>query len=340
QTIPIGVSLVTYANINCNNTSAGGATLSAAITGVNVIGNLQVQTGILNNGGFAINLANNRSFSVSNDATFNLFSTSGMVTVLGTGTKTFGSNSIVDYAGSSQTVSNESYGGLMLSGSGTKTLPATPVTVNSLAFNNSNGVLLNSDLTINNLLTLTSGNISTGSSTLTISSSGTVSRTSGHIIGNLKKNSFTGNKTFEVGTANGYTPVNLVATGNGDFTVRSVGTSHPNASGTNILQMYWTLTNGGLTSADLTFNYLDADVVGDENQYELGRYNGSWAFLSPITLNTTANTVSINGINSFSDWTLGEPGALPVELSSFTASVISSTVKLSWQTATEINNYG
>ncbi|MBK7501144.1 MAG: hypothetical protein IPI19_19260 [Ignavibacteriales bacterium] len=31
---------------------------------------------------------------------------------------------------------------------------------------------------------------------------------------------------------------------------------------------------------------------------------------------------------------------LPVELTSFTASVIGSKVKLNWQTATEINNYG
>ena len=31
---------------------------------------------------------------------------------------------------------------------------------------------------------------------------------------------------------------------------------------------------------------------------------------------------------------------LPVELSSFSASVIGSTVKLSWRTETEINNYG
>ena len=51
-------------------------------------------------------------------------------------------------------------------------------------------------------------------------------------------------------------------------------------------QMYWELTNGGLTSADLTFNYLDADVVGDETKYELGRYDGNWAFLSPFILNT------------------------------------------------------
>jgi hypothetical protein len=33
-------------------------------------------------------------------------------------------------------------------------------------------------------------------------------------------------------------------------------------------------------------------------------------------------------------------GPLPVELTSFTASVIGSKVKLNWQTATEINNYG
>jgi hypothetical protein len=82
-------------------------------------------------------------------------------------------------------------------------------------------------------------------------------------------------------------------------------------------------------------------VVGDENQYELGRYNGiSWDIISPISLNTTSNTAGIAGINSFSDWTLGEDGALPVELKSFTATTIGSKVRLNWNTATEINNYG
>ena len=58
------------------------------------------------------------------------------------------------------------------------------------------------------------------------------------------------------------------------LTVNAIPGAHPNAPGSNVLQMYWKLTNGGLTSADVTFNYLDADVVGDENKYELGRYNG------------------------------------------------------------------
>ncbi|MBP9580539.1 MAG: T9SS type A sorting domain-containing protein [Ignavibacterium sp.] len=108
--------------------------------------------------------------------------------------------------------------------------------------------------------------------------------------------------------------------------------------------MYWKLTNGGLTSTDLTFNYLDADVIGDETQYELSRYSSGWAF--PTGTNNTPdydfinNTVFISGISSFSDWTLGFPPALPVELSSFSAAIIGSTVKLNWKTATEINNYG
>ena len=44
--------------------------------------------------------------------------------------------------------------------------------------------------------------------------------------------------------------------------------------------MYWKLTNGGLTSADITFNYLDADVVGDEEQLCNWQYDGNWSFLA------------------------------------------------------------
>jgi hypothetical protein len=35
-----------------------------------------------------------------------------------------------------------------------------------------------------------------------------------------------------------------------------------------------------------------------------------------------------------------EPGPLPVELSSFTSSIIGNTINLKWETATEVNNYG
>gem|GEM_PF-983858 len=115
-----------YNNLIFNNTSNGGATLSADINTSNVTGNISVQSGILNNGGYAITL-NTMSFSVSNGASFNLSGTTTMAT--GTSTKTFGSSSTIDYNGTNQTVTSETYGNLTLSISGTKTLPATTTTV-------------------------------------------------------------------------------------------------------------------------------------------------------------------------------------------------------------------
>ena len=50
-----------------------------------------------------------------------------------------------------------------------------------------------------------------------------------------------------------------------------------------------------------------------------------------------------DGINDgypYLDWQNPDGTPMPVELSSFSATTIGSTVKLSWQTATEINNYG
>ena len=47
--------------------------------------------------------------------------------------------------------------------------------------------------------------------------------------------------------------------------------------------------------------------------------------------------LTVDGIRIATSWS---EAPLPVELTSFSASVIGSTVKLSWQTATEINNFG
>ena len=52
---------------------------------------------------------------------------------------------------------------------------------------------------------------------------------------------------------------------------------------------------------------------------------------------TTTPNASIDGIRVATEWS---QAPLPVELSSFSAATIGSTVKLNWQTATEVNNYG
>jgi hypothetical protein len=129
QTIPIGVSAVTYSNLTFNNTSPSGATPSAAITGTQITGNLIVQSGTFNNGGFAITLASAKNFSVVTDAAFNLTGNSTMITVSGGGTKNFAATSTVNYAGANQSVTAEAYGNLTLSGSGTKTMPVSTISI-------------------------------------------------------------------------------------------------------------------------------------------------------------------------------------------------------------------
>jgi hypothetical protein len=103
-----------------------GVTLDAAKT---INKNLTVASGaLLNNGGFAITMGSGRNFSVNSGATFVLTGTSGMVTVSGGGTKTFDPASTVNYGGTTQTVSSQTYGNLTI-GAGTKTF-TSPVTAN------------------------------------------------------------------------------------------------------------------------------------------------------------------------------------------------------------------
>jgi hypothetical protein len=222
-----------------------------------------------------------------------------------------------------------------------------PSSVKGLTINNSAGVTLSHNTSVNGVLNLNSGDLLTNSNTISLGTSitnlGTISNSSGKIVGNFSRwISNSASILFPVGTAPlKYTPVTLNnVVGSGTVNVSAFAGAHPNAPGANVLQMYWKLINGGITSTDLTFNYLDADVVGDETQYELGKYDGNWIFPSPTIIDYAANTVRINGINSFSDWTLGEPVALPVELSSFTALVKNNFVILNWTTQTEVNNYG
>ena len=81
-------------------------------------------------------------------------------------------------------------------------------TYNNLTFNNASGFLLDGDVTAGNNLTMTSGNITTGSNYLRLSS-GSLTRTSGTIIGRFQRNILltATNYLFPVGTATNYNPL-------------------------------------------------------------------------------------------------------------------------------------
>ncbi|MBS1794016.1 MAG: VCBS repeat-containing protein [Acidobacteria bacterium] len=207
-------------------------------------------------------------------------------------------------------------GQVLFNGAANQTVGGTAVpTFNDLTINNAAGVTFNTTANVNGILTLTNGNVSMGANTLALGTTGTVSRTSGHVIGKIAK-TFTGlgSFTYDVGTANGYSPVNVnVTAGTGTLTISAVQGLHPNVPDPmSAIARYWTLSGSGLTT-ELTFHYLQGDVIGDENTFNLIKINGGVVtdVYGPqfVTFDRTLNTALIHGIRSFSDWTLGT--ALP-----------------------------
>jgi hypothetical protein len=139
---------------------------------------------------------------------------------------------------------------------------------------------------------------------------------SNYVIGNLKKDfCATGLFDFPVGTNTGYSPVNVnITTLNTNPSSLSVkannGTavSNPPLNDATTLDRFWSLTETGALAANLLFNYLDADVDGNESNYRLIRIaNGGTPFsMAGSIVNTTNNTLSLNNVTEFSDWTGGE----------------------------------
>jgi hypothetical protein len=179
-------------------------------------------------------------------------------------------------------------------------------------------------------LTLTTGRVITNSNNLILSSgTATVTRTSGYVDGNLRKTfAATGTKTFEVGTANGYSPVDVNSTAGtfpANFTAKATQGAAPYVSGVNKLARYWTLTSPGVLTANLTFTYLATDVTGTVANYKfIKNSSGTLSTLNPTGTPTTTSAV-INGVSSFSDWTLAEatavqPGSLQFSSPTFSVS--------------------
>jgi DNA/RNA endonuclease G (NUC1) len=195
-----------------------------------------------------------------------------------------------------------------ISNAGTLTLASALSTIN---VNNANGVTLSSPVTFTaGTLSLSNGTVSTGANTLSIGANAGVSRTSGYVIGNLKKTfSAAASKVFEVGTANGYSPVTANATAGtfpADLTVVAIQAQQLNIAPTLALQRYWTLTAAGIT-ADLTFQYLAGDVQGNENIYKVYRVSGGTPVAFPAsTVDAVNHVATVTGIGSFSDWTVAE----------------------------------
>lgn len=172
--------------------------------------------------------------------------------------------------------------------------PATTAFNNLTVNKSSGGVTLSLDVTVNGLLTLTGGNITTGTTTapnpypytlITTTSCTTpsVSRpggSPGRIVGNLRKKIPTGSSiacTFEVGDSTKYTPIDVtfasVSGTEGSVTGATMPWStdgHPAVASIDIdpnlnVNRFWTLKNNTVTftSYEATFNFCSSTVTID-----------------------------------------------------------------------------
>jgi hypothetical protein len=134
----------------------------------------------------------------------------------------------------------------------------------------------------------------------------------GYVIGTTRKDFCSPSAfSFPIGSTNAYSPVSANVTAVGappaSLAIGATQSAHPLLSATNSLKRFWTIAENGDPTADIVFNYNDPlDIAGDEATYKLFRISGSTPTLVPgFVLNTSANTMSVSGISSFSDWAIG-----------------------------------
>ena len=283
---------------------------------------------------------------------------------MGVANLTFGSNATVDFCkiatSTTQTIDALTYANLTMSGTSPKTFAAGTLTVSgnftitstgtltqpsatSIVLNGTSSQAIPSQITtysnlsvcggaktmsanasVTGVLNLNCGIIQTGSNTLSVTSTGSVTRTSGWVFGNLRKFVATGSnvsRTFEIGDASNYSPIaatfNTVTTA-GDIvgTVASPITASPNygtmphiATANGYINKYWTLTNANSLAfnnytAAITFASGDVVAGATPATVTVNHYTNAWASYTPTY---TGNTDTVSGLTGLGTFTLVVP---------------------------------
>jgi hypothetical protein len=303
-----GTATTAFSNLTISNTAAA----VSANANFNVSGILTVSANAI--------LTPAAAVQINSSAPAGTITGSGTVQVTRTAATADYSN---QYKFTTNTLTN-----LTIEYNGTAAQIVSALTYGNLKINNSSGVTLAGTVTVGGTLTFTKGNITTGSSyTVAIASGGSVSRTSGHVVGNLRMYFGTEDlpaNTFHVGTATAYTPVTVDIDGTGgtagNLTATTAGTAHPNigTSGLNTakdVDRYWTVTPDstfalGGRSYKLKVEFLSTDVPGgaDYNKFELRKYSlGSWSIPTGGVYTRDTISTQYSNFTSFGDFAVGEP---------------------------------
>jgi hypothetical protein len=242
-------------------------------------------------------------------------------------------------------------------------VPTTTSILSNLTINNSNGVVFDRDATINGTLTLTNGVLTLNSGYVMHIASGNQIAGTGfgllkHIITQknavtgtiayIRSGSFSGSRTFPLGEGNYYMPATLSSAGANDFNVAvfSLAASNGQPNGPDftdvspIVDAIWIIDRiTGSTSTDITFGWSESlegssFTAAANNQIGISKYDGSnWDPITGINGDNSANTVTRNGVNTFSPFIVAIIGTpLPLKFGEVTASRIGTQqVKVDWK---------
>ncbi len=337
QTIAAG----TYNDLDIDNSSAANCTLAGDV----VVG------GTLNIAG-DITIPNGNTLDCNGDIT-----TTGDCVIHNNGTMAVGGSFTQNGA------YTETAGLVQFDGSAAQTIPAD--NYYDIEINNSNGVALGGNVSINDVLTLTSGVLtSTSTNLLTFTSTaGAVSGGSNtaYVDGPMAKvgsGAFIfpagdGGKWARIGISN----LSASETFTAEYTKAKPANNTTMASSLSKVSDNegWTLERSGSASADVTLYWEDSkwSGVGDFTDLRIAHWNGSsweaesgtYSHSGNVSLTTSeSGSITVTGVSSFSPFSLGSTdnttNTLPVELIYFDLSKKDNSVNLFWQTATEFNNNG
>ena len=273
------------------------------------------------------------NFTVNHDLDIvsgNLVLGSGLLTLLG------------NLSNNGAYTDDNSAGGISLGGSTQQTISGTG-SFARLVLNNNAGARLNNDVALQHDLVLSGGVFDINKYQLTLSQNSLIQGTGFKSTKMIKSDGVASSRgllkffpsgartfTFPVGVAGKYTPALFTATASaavGSVRINPVNDYHPSTlDPLNSLGYYWQAESSGISglAGSLRFNYLTADVSGNESAYVAARLllpGGIWDKAVPgaatDNVDEAANTVSFyySGSNNMNgDYTAGTDAAIPDEV--------------------------
>ena len=328
QTASPSFSNRTYANIEITKVLS----VSTGTNPLTINGNLGIK-----NGGTAI-------FNLSAANSINI---SGNIEVENGGSLTFGTSALT-----SPSITN-----VVFNGTSAQTITNNGTLLfdirSKITLSNANGVQINSNFTAKDL-DFTTGHLTLGSNTLTLTGAVTNAALAKHIItdgtGKLKINVGATAVTFPIGSsAASYDPVAITNAGTADDFSVNVGTTlpYPSNNDNEAVNRVWnineTVAGGSSVTLSLTPNNMTTNAAGGAfTAGSLSIGHGKGASYVRVSATNNSGTITSNvPITSFSPFIVANDLALSVELRNFYAQLLSNNqVGLTWQTASEKNNNG